>query len=197
VLVAGFALSAVPATLVNERYAVQRALFVLPFGILISVFGAAYLLRSPRRVTRMAAMLLLVAMPIQAAYFGRDYFGEYRIRSAVWFDPVNVRGVAEYVIANEPPASAPAVFLSDDLDDVAARWKFYMARRGRPQLLERTRLFSADRLDVHAVPAGSLLVFYANDPKAAAFVAGGTLSVATVIGDVAGGKAAIILRKTA
>ena len=48
VLLAGFALSAVPATLVDERYAVQRALFVLPFGVLISMSGAAYLLRSPR-----------------------------------------------------------------------------------------------------------------------------------------------------
>jgi hypothetical protein len=194
-LLAGFALSAVPATLVDERYAVQRELFVLPFGVLISVFGAAYLLRSPRFVIRLAAVVLLLTMPIQYAYFDRDYFTEYRTRSAVWFDPVNVRGVAEYVIANEPPTSAPSVFLSEDLDDVAARWKFYMARHGRTELLERSRMFSADRIDVNAVPAGSLLVFYANDPKAAALVAGGTFSVATVVVDAAGGKAAIILRK--
>ena len=136
-------------------------------------------------------------MPIQYRYFDRDYFAVYRTRSAVWFDPVNVSGVAQYVIANEQPASAPSVFLSEDLDDVAARWKFYMAKHGRAQLLERTRLFSADRLDVDTVPAGSLLVLYANDVKAAAFVAGGRFSVATVVVDAAGGKTAIILRKNA
>ena len=197
VLLAGFALSAVPATLVDERYAVQRALFVLPFGVLITVFGAAHLLRSPRYIIRLATMLLLLSLPVHFAYFDRDYFAEYRTRSAVWFDPVNVRGVAEYVIANERPASAPAVLLSEDLDDVAARWKFHMARHGRAELLERTRLFSADRLDVDAVPPGSLLVLYANDLKAAALVAGGRFSVATVVVDAAGGKTAIILRKNA
>jgi 4-amino-4-deoxy-L-arabinose transferase-like glycosyltransferase len=196
-LLAGFALSAVPATLVDERYAVQRELFVLPFGVLISVFGAAYLLRSSRSVTRLAAVLLLLAMPVQYAYFDRDYFADYRTRSAVWFDPVNVRGVAEYVIANEPRPPARSVFLSEDLDDVAARWKFHLARHGRPELLEHTRMFSAERIDVNAVPAGSLLVFYANDPKAAAFVGSGRFSVATVVIDAAGGKAAVILRKNA
>ena len=193
-LLAGLALSPLPATLVDERYAVQRALLVLPFGALISVFGAAYLLRSPKTPVRLAAVLLLLAMPIQFAYFYRDYFAEYATRSAVWFDPVNVRGVAEYVIA-DTSAPAPAIYLSEDLDDVAARWRFYMAKLRRQDVFARTRLFSAGRVDLDTVPAGSLLVLYANDPNAAAFVGGGRFSVATVVIDAAGGKAAIILRK--
>jgi 4-amino-4-deoxy-L-arabinose transferase-like glycosyltransferase len=197
VLLAGFALSPVPATLVDERYAVQRALFVLPFGVLISVVGAAYLLRSPKSTIRLTTMMLLAAMPIQFGYFYRDYFVGYRTRSAVWFDPVNVRGVAEYAIANPPPASAASVLLSEDLDDMAARWKFYMAKYNRPALLGRSRMVSADRLDVNAVAPGSLLVLYANDPRAAAFVSGGRFSVATIVVDEAGGRAAVILRKNA
>jgi len=47
----------------------------------------------------------------------------------------------------------------------------------------RTRCFSADNFDVEVVPAGSLLVMYASDPKAAALVAGGRRVVARAIID--------------
>src|SRR4029077_17656479 len=100
-LLGGLAASPLPATLVDERYAIQRELFVLPFGALIAAFGAAFLLRHGQRAIQLAAVALMLAMPFQFAYFYRDYFTEYRVRSAYWFDPANFRGIAEHLIATD------------------------------------------------------------------------------------------------
>jgi hypothetical protein len=197
VLVAGLALSPIPAVLVDERYAVQRELFVLPLGVLISVFGVAFLLRQQGQLIRLGTVLLLLAMPIQYAYFHHDYFTDYRVRSAFWFDPINFRDVAEYVIANAASADIPAVYLSRDLDDGGPRWGFYLAKHHRQDLSQRTKFFSADSLDVDGVPSGSLLVLYANDPKLPALLGAAKCSVARIVIDAAGGKSAVILRKSA
>src|SRR2546426_4013998 len=194
VLLAGLALAPLPATLVDERYAIQRELFVLPFGVLISVFGATLLLRQ-RAFVRLAAVLLLLAMPIQYAYFAHDYFTDYRIRSAFWFDPVNFRDVAEYLIASDSSGGVPAVYLSRDLDDGAPRWEFYLAKHGREDLRRRTQYFTADTLDMSKVPAGSLLVLYANDPKLATLLGAEKCSVTKTVIHAGGSRSAVILRK--
>ena len=144
----------------------------------------------------MGATLLLASMPIQFAYFYRDYFSNYQIRSAYWFDPVNFRGVAEYLLASDSSAGLPAVYLSQDLDDGAARWRFYLGKHSREDLLARTRYFTPAALDVATVPAGSLLVLYANDPNVAGLLGPDKCSLATTIIDVAGGKSAVVLRKS-
>jgi hypothetical protein len=195
VLVAGLALAPLPATFVDERYAIQRELVVLPFAALIAALGAMFLLRHGRRTVRVAGVLLLLAMPAQFAFFWQDYFSGYRIRSAFSFDPANFRGVAEYLIAGNSSGQTPPIYLSEDLDDVAARWRFYLVKHRREDLLQRTSLFAATALDVRAVPPGSLLVLYANDPVVPALLGPEKCAVATVITDMTGGDAAVILRK--
>jgi hypothetical protein len=195
ILLAGLVLAPVPAVLVDERYAVQRELFVLPFGVLVAVFGVSFLLRQRQLLVRLATVLLLLAMPIQYAYFHRDYFNGYRIRSASWFDPVNFRDVAEYLITNAASADTPAVYLSRELDDGAARWGFYLMKHGRQDLSQRTTYFSTHDLDLHGVPAGSLIVLYANDPKLDGLLGAEKCSIAKIVTDAAGGKSAVILRK--
>jgi len=195
VLLAGLAMAPLPATLVNERYAIQRELVLLPFAALIAAFGAALLLRHSTRAGRLAGVLLLLAMPVQFGYFYRDYLNDYQTRSAFWFDPANFRGVAEYLIANAPAGRTPLVYLSADLDDVAARWRFYLVKHRREDLLPRTSLFAATALDVRGVAPGSLLVLYANDPVVPSLVASGTCAVASRIADITGVQSAVILRK--
>jgi 4-amino-4-deoxy-L-arabinose transferase-like glycosyltransferase len=196
VLLAGLALSPVPATLVDERYAVQRELVLLPFVVLISTYGLAWLVRHERRLVRLTAALLVAAMPFQFTYFYRDYIGEYRVRSAHWFDPPNFQGVAAYLLKDAGPVP-PAVYFSADLDDVGPRWRFYLAKVGREDLLQRTRYFGEGAVDVNGIPAGALLVLYSNDARAAALVQSNSCAVAKVIVDLTGANSAIILRKTA
>ncbi|MGH9140633.1 MAG: hypothetical protein ACRD2I_05770, partial [Vicinamibacterales bacterium] len=195
VLLAGLLVAPLPATLIGERYAIQRELVALPFVALIATFGAALLLRHPARTARLAAMLLLLAMPAQFAVFWQDYFNGYRVRSAFSFDPVNFRGVAEYLIANTAPGQAPRIYLSADLDDVAARWRFYLIKQERQDLLPRSSLFTPTAFAIGEIPPASFLVLYANDPAVPTLVGPTTCSVAAYINDVTGRRSAVILRR--
>jgi hypothetical protein len=168
---------------------------VLPFAVLIGVFGIAFLLRRRNSALRFCAIALLAAMPLQYAAFYRDYFSDYRIRSAYWFDPVNFRDVASFLIANDAPGTSQQVYLSQDLDDGAARWMFYLTKHHREDLLPRTRMFAAAGLDLAAVPAGSLLVLYANDPAVAAWSRSNGVSVVAAVMHAGGKESAVILRK--
>src|SRR6185295_4189153 len=82
VLRAGLVLAPLPATLVDERYAVQRELVLLPFAVLVAVFGVRWMVRRQGVWNRLIAAALLVAVTIQFATFYRDYFTGYRLRSA-------------------------------------------------------------------------------------------------------------------
>jgi hypothetical protein len=196
VLIGGLAAAPLPATLVGERYAIQRELAVLPFGVLIAAFGLSWMLERPRLGARVIAIAVLLAIPLQFAAFARDYFGEYQLRSAIWFDPVDFRDVAEYLLSAERDQPLPAVHLSEDLDDAKARWRFYLAKYRREDLLQRTRYFRSQTLDARQILPGSLLVLSANDPGLPRLLGAGGCAVATTVVDIAGSKTAVILRKT-
>ena len=197
VLLAGLALAPLPAALLNERYAIQRALLLLPFIALISTFGVVALWQQRRQVIRAGVVVVFVLAALQFATFYRDYLTEYQLRSAIWFDPVDFRDVANYLIAADSSGTVPAVYLSEDLDDAKPRWRFYLDLQHRETLLGKTRYFHASSLDVRAVPPGSLLVVYAGDPVLPAWLEGGHIAVAKRIVDVAGSKTAVILTRVA
>jgi len=197
VLLAGLVVAPAAATLVDERYAVQRELFVLPFAVLISVLGVAWLLRQPPAAVRLATFALLAAMPVQYAFFNYDYFTDYRRRSAYWFDPIDFRDVAEFVFADDAGGGVPEVYFSRDLDDGAARWDFYVAKHGRLELMPRTRYIDAAMFDGSDAPSGSLAVFYSNDPKVPVLLKTGDWSLAKAIVHAGGATSAVVLRKTA
>jgi 4-amino-4-deoxy-L-arabinose transferase-like glycosyltransferase len=195
VLFLGLLAAPLPATFLGERYAIQRELVVLPFAVLIGALGASFLVWHTRRAVRLAGVILLIAMPVQFAYFCHDYFTDYRARSAFWFDPANFRGVAEYLIADSATVPPARIYLREDLDDVVARWRFYLAKHRREDLLTRTSLFAGTSLDVAHLSPGSFLVLYANDPLVPALLGPGSCTLAARINGMDGLSAAVILRK--
>jgi 4-amino-4-deoxy-L-arabinose transferase-like glycosyltransferase len=179
----------------SVHYAIGRELVILPFGVLVSMCGVALLLRQPGKGVRFASVLLLLAMPIQFGFFLNDYFTGYRTSSAERFDPVNVRDVAAAVIASDSRVPVPAVYLSDNLDDGAIRWKFYALKYGREDLWRRTHEFSADHFNVGGATLGSLFVVYADDPNWASAQGKDTCVVAQVVLNAVGARTAIVWRK--
>ena len=193
-------LAAAPAPIVitlpdAPGYSIARAMTMVPFAVLISAFGVEYLLRQPARLVTAGTVLLLLLMPLQFALFARDYYADYQVRSAPRFDPVGFRDVAEHVMAIDASARVPGVYLSDDMDDKSVRWKFYMLKNDRLDLWDRTKYFIAASFDPQSLPAGSLLVLYANDPNVARLLASGATATVTTITGVSGSPSAVVLRR--
>ncbi len=192
VLLAGFLTAPVPAALKGEPDMVQRALYMIPFAALISAMGFGLMWQARHRMVRVAALLALLAIPIQFGEFYFDYFTHYKFRSAFYYDPVAFRDVAQYLFDQAP---APAYYFADDLDDASAKWRFYTIKHSREELLARARYVPLDGPDPAAAPSGSFLVMYVQGPTLAALQQRGQWLVVTVIKDVDQREAAAILRK--
>lgn len=199
VVLVGFFFAPVPIVAVlpeAPRYATARDLLVVPFGVLISVAGVEYLVADRKQVGRLIAVLLLLSIPIQFRMFARDYFTDYQRRSAFRHDVLNVRGVAEYVIASDTSARVPGVYLSDDLSaGKVVQWKFHLITHQRPDLWARTKYFSIATFNPNDIPSGSLLVLTANHQHLNKLVGPDRCTIVHLVKDVTDSPAAAILRR--
>lgn len=175
-------------------YSIARAFTLVPSGVLIAVAGCAQVFRSGPRWQRIGLFALLLALPIQFRLFLGDYFTDYQARSAPRIDPVATRDVMPQVIALDTAKHAPLILLNDDLDDKSVRWKFYAMKAQREDLWQRARDFNADRLDPTTLPANSLLVMYANDPRITRLVQSQGCWREGEVRNLSGSPAAAILR---
>jgi hypothetical protein len=156
-VLAGFFAAPVAATIVNEPYTTDRALMLLPFGVLIGVFGLERLLTSRQRAARLAAFALLALVPLQFSYFCFDYMTSYRTRSAFWFNGNN-RGALEEIVAEDPPSDGPPIYLADNIPFIHYYWPLYQIKHHREDLEAHTVYFNLDTLDVKTIPAGSIIL---------------------------------------
>ena len=171
-------------------YSIARAMTLLPFGILIAVYGLQTMVRDRR--LRAIAILLLISIPVQFALFVRDYRGDYQMRAAARLDPGNVRAIADAVIAHDAGRAVPAVYLSDRIDDGGVRWRFFMLKHDRLDLWDRSRSINL----AHTFPPvepGALIVCYTSEPDAVGLPAKGYTVIAEIRG-VAGEAAAVVLK---
>jgi 4-amino-4-deoxy-L-arabinose transferase-like glycosyltransferase len=155
-LIAGFLTAPLPAVLVEEPYAIYREMEMLPFAVLIAVFGARRLLTADPKWLRGLAVAAIVAMPLQFTYFVSDYFTAYRLNSFNWFGG-NIRGAAEKVLELNAVRPVPAVYLSQKIPYGVERWHFYMAKAGSEDVFARTRVLGPDT-PLTTLPSGSLVL---------------------------------------
>ena len=198
-LLVGFFFVPVPivATLPEApHYATARALMVGPFGALIAAAGVEFLLAKRTLIPTAAAALLLLSLPLQFAGFAHDYLTDYQRRSSYRHDHLNLRAVAEYVIARDATARVPGVYFVDTLGGgKMVQWQFYLQTHGRPDLWTRTAYLLAQPLRDQAVPPGSLLVMSASDPRKQDLLSSNEATVLQVVNDITGEPAAAILQR--
>lgn len=145
----------VAATVVAERYRVNRALMMLPIAALCAAAAVDAGRRSASRIVRAAVGVLCVGMVVQFAAFYRDYMGDYRVRSAQWFE-FNVRDGMHDVITRATPASR--VWISQALLWSDYYWPFYLERFRRPELLSQTNYFDPVAADLASIPADTYVL---------------------------------------
>lgn len=194
IILAGFVAAPLPAVLRGVPMMVQRELLMLPFAALICVYGVAWLRRSGRPWRAVVAVALAV-MGIQYAVFVRDYWTHYKLRSAFYYDPVAFVDVAAALLASDRSQPVPAVYFSTDLDDVGPKWRFYLAKAGRTDLLERTRYVDPEADGPDDAPAGSVWVLYQKTEQLRRLSERGRWSLLATVADVDSRQAAVILRR--
>ena len=161
--VIGLLAAPLPAIMLDEGSAINRALEIVPFGIVLSVIGFNWIVPSRPALRTVVAIALIAVTAWQFVVFASDYFGDYRRRAASWFQ-FDIRGGLAAIVEQTGGAVRP-VYLNDAIRWVDSYWKFHLAAVGREDLLASTRGFT--HLD-RSVPAGSLLLVNFTDPAMAA-----------------------------
>jgi 4-amino-4-deoxy-L-arabinose transferase-like glycosyltransferase len=158
-LIVGLFTAPVAATMVLEPYATRRILFMLPFAALIAAYGVKQLVSSQQRLARLCGIGLLAAMPVCFGYFYFDYTGNYRARSAFWFES-NIRGALESAIDDATSTSPPPrIFIRIGMNQfIEWYWKFYLLKHDELALEAHTTYFDPRKpAEIH-FPAHALVV---------------------------------------
>jgi 4-amino-4-deoxy-L-arabinose transferase-like glycosyltransferase len=193
-LVAGFATAPAAALLVDDPFAIDREMNMLPFGVLLATFGVGCLLSAARLWVRVLAIGLLALLPWQFASFYRDYFGDYRVRSAEWFAP-NVRDGVEQILSLDDPLQPARVYLDLEIGNIENYWRFYLIKHHRDDLLARTTFFRSDSVDVNAMPDRSLVLTEQKAVWRQPHTARGTLAKVSDIREPDGGSIYVLLER--
>lgn len=195
-LLVGVFTAPVPATLKGTPAAIQRATALLPFVALVSALGFGLMWDSRRRVVRWCAALLMLAALGQFAGFYGDYFGDYRLRSARSADATAFSEVAAALLAAVDRDDPPVIYLTTPMHDASAKWRFYMTKHGRLDLLDRTRYFDGQVLALKDAPPGSLAVVPLEEVSTAGVTESGAWVVDRSVTDLTGNPVVVIVRKT-
>ena len=158
VLVIGVLTAPIPAALKGEPFAIQRASALLPFVVLLAAAGLTVFEDVRAVMLKTIASVAILATVVQFTGFLRDYFGDYRIRSAQVIDGTAFRETARRLLDLGDRDNPPVIALTAPLSDVSAKWRFYATAAGRAAWLERTRYFGGSVNDLRDLPAGSLAV---------------------------------------
>ncbi len=187
------------ASLVPEKYAIDRALVLMPAGALIGAFGVDWLLLPRSRFlawpARAVCLALFVWTIVQFDGFYREYLTEYRNRAAFWFGG-NHPGAFEPLVSQHPPDDRRFIYLSAALPRIQDHWKLYLLSRGRTDLLKRTVLFSQHDLQLAFVTPGSLLLTGADDRVERSFLKVDAVRPVTRVTDPDGAPAFTIFERT-
>ena len=134
-------------------------------------------------------------MPLHFAFFCFVYFGEYRDRSAFWFDG-NHQGATTELLSQDRAARAPAIYLNVlRIPLVEGFWRLALAQHGREDVLERTVYFHPEEIDVRSIPEGSLLLMTRDDKRLLETMVSGELEKVQEIREIADPAFFIIARR--
>jgi 4-amino-4-deoxy-L-arabinose transferase-like glycosyltransferase len=192
-VLAGF-LTAPLAAVIALAVTIHRALVMLPFGALLAVYGVEWIWLQPRR-WRVAGVVLLGLMPLQFAWFYRDYLTDYRVRSAFWFER-DQRGAVEAVIAREPAGHPAPVYLSADILWIESNWRLFALTHRREDLLDLPVYYDPQQLRADALPSGAFVVSEGADPGVRRMVESGALREVARVTEPDGRFSYVVLYKT-
>lgn len=146
-------LTAPLASIVSGAIEMNRIMYAMPFGALTAAIGVMALVdRGGWR--RGAGVALVLAVAWQFVGFHRDYFGDYRVRSAPWFGG-NVRAAMLHVLEARRRGSRGPIYISSNIPFASRYWRFNALRADQAPLIDAPAYVAQPPLDA---PADSTLI---------------------------------------
>lgn len=157
-LAAGFFTAPVAPALVGNQYRASKELAILPFAVLIAVYGLHFILRFFRgKYILVVISCLLILIFLQFALFLNDYFGGYRIRSYGWFN-YDISGSLEALIEQDEKEKSNMIYLDSSINFIDRYWRFYLIKHNRLDLLNKTLYFNPETVSEQSVEINSLFL---------------------------------------
>lgn len=155
-LIFGFFTSPIAATVAGDHFRISRALFMIPFAILLATFGVKMLLSKYPKIT----LVLLLLIPLQFGAFWYNYMKGYRFRSYQWFN-YNIGGALESAINKS--AGKEKIYLDKRVDFIDRYWTFNTIKYNRTDLQTKIELFDPYHMEEQKFPKNSLFVVQFNN----------------------------------
>lgn len=154
-LLFGFLTAPIAASVVGQPYRISRALVILPFAIIIAIYGIKFLMNK-WVLNRVIIVILLGFLLIQYAYFTIDYFNNYSKRSYVWFN-YNIPDAYERLINISNEELPGAIYIDNKIPFADRYWRFYLIKYQKENLFKKTIFFNAANLN--DVSSNSLILY--------------------------------------
>lgn len=151
-------------SLVDDPQRVSRGLVVIPFAVLLFVYGAHFLLKTRKKMFRHLLYFVFLLSFIELLFFFNDYFGEYKERSYSKFN-YDIGGAVESALRSTEIRNVDEVYLDDDIPFVLLYSDFYQKKLAidadkKIELFD----FSEEEFTTHG-PGSLFVIRWDNAPK--------------------------------
>ena len=151
----GFLTYPLAPAIINDPGRISRALVVISFGILLSIYGVKFMLESKEKLLKPIFYFLLSFIFLSFIFFLNDYFGNYRVRSRAVFNN-NVGGAFESVLKSAQIRPVEKVYIDKNIFQAKYYFEFYKQKlRIYPK---EVSFFDPNSEDFTKLPKGTIFV---------------------------------------
>lgn len=157
----GFLTYPVAPSIVNDPQRISRGLVVIPFVILLCIYGIAFLRSQKDKVFKYVLAVILAFILIDFGLFLSDYFGNYRLRSSGWFNN-NIGGLYESVIKSSNIRKVDRIYIDKNIYFAEDYFNFYQIQFGQ-NLKNKVVYIDTRFVDFSKIPKYSLVATQVSD----------------------------------
>lgn len=153
-LIAGFLFYPLAPSFINDPERISRALIIIPFVSLISVYGFIFLKQSKEKILNKFSYILIATVVISFAIFLKSYFGEYQKQKVRLFN-YNIGGAIESVIKSTKVRNVDSLYIDKNIFFVKYYFEFYKTKYN---LDDNLAVYYEDKIDLDTLPPGSIVI---------------------------------------
>lgn len=149
-------------SIVNDPHRISRGLVVVPFAVLIFIYGIVFIENSKEKLLKILFIAIILLSTLQFINFLNDYFGNYRIRSESWFN-YDIGGTFESALKSTEIRNVGAVYIDRNIYFAETYYDFYLLKFKKQNVKEITHFFDAKTIDFTKFSPGSLVILAPSD----------------------------------